>query len=747
LGDELHAATGLAALADLGYRPAACSTVTTSFLRKIVREANDRVSSGKTADIMLRNNELLEVTIPSKHSKHPGRIVNDIVERAVLAGRFSKASKELADYSSLNRKTMSKHLMLTAFFRTKVLHAAETTLLNLATHSKVNLSEVARATYEANKLRDPHSPSWRETAAFLKNVSLGKSAIPIARTSTRIQLHTFSQLQKTTETLYNNRYTEKALYLLQTKFIPPSKSQRSDLAPKEAIKLRRQLCQKKNVSYDPDRDDEDFENMPAFNTADISKQDDQFCVFRMNVRHIQIMWHLQHLDILQQWRKRSRSSKEAIHVVSGDDDVVATLNPAAVSIRFTAVADDDDELVAIDESALLQTVAPLTHTSAVVNIEDDDDDSVDLESEAGTAGAKAALVRMDEQFGVEEAEEDNLLDLDEQSDETTDLDDRGATETAVLSTVEPLVVDLVTADALPEHFAVIRTQHESIMTRKLQDAYGKSVGAGAAELQTASWVNISDPECAVVTAKKTEMIGSSKVLVSRSTVLRTLHRWGWKYFSRGACILDSGHERPDVVQSRDEYISTLMKMQNRIIKVYTKENWMLLHNAGALHHFTDLEQAALGVRLTGDERPLLVIFHDESAFHGNRVDKRSWGKPGESFKSDECPEKGLGPGVMVSAFMSGFGVHSTRITRSGKHFGHWTIPRMLDHTTSAFYSVMTEFPVVQPVFIFDNSSCHRAVAEDALRADRMNVTTYGRTHCRCHSYRHFTLSHPCHWKM
>jgi hypothetical protein len=122
-----------------------------------------------------------------------------------------------------------------------------------------------------------------------------------------------------------------------------------------------------------------------------------------------------------------------------------------------------------------------------------------------------------------------------------------------------------------------------------------------------------------------------------------------------------GHERVDVKEARAKYVELLTRHWHRIIKHRAPESGKLTPRevlqalAGKKSHvFTAEQQTLLGVELrTGadgvQERPLLLLYHDESTFYcGDIHHHQVWGRIGTE-KPTQARRK-PGASLMVSGF-------------------------------------------------------------------------------------------------
>jgi len=153
-------------------------------------------------------------------------------------------------------------------------------------------------------------------------------------------------------------------------------------------------------------------------------------------------------------------------------------------------------------------------------------------------------------------------------------------------------------------------------------------------------------------------------------------------------------------------------------------------------HVTEAQQRALGIELRHvldaqgklvQERPILLVFHDEMTAHAERRNQLRRVKPGLAVQPMRLPPKSEGPSCMVSGFMCLYGVvHYTVVTCSGDE-GWWNGEAMHRHATDAVLSGAAQYPAFELRFYFDHSSGHDKSADLALSAGKCNKYPGGTT--------------------
>ena len=218
--------------------------------------------------------------------------------------------------------------------------------------------------------------------------------------------------------------------------------------------------------------------------------------------------------------------------------------------------------------------------------------------------------------------------------------------------------------------------------------------------------------------------------ISVRTATRWLRRLGFrpKSHKKGAYV--DGHEREDVVVSRREYLEDLKKLKEQ-------------HRPPP--PCSD-ERAATPPPNAEEMKQLVLIYHDESIFNTN--DSQLW-----MWAADDMVvlrPKTRGSGIMVSDFIdqhSGFlqlseeeRAHVERVDPNfpvearalleygAEREGYWTSEKFMKNIEDAARIAEYKYPAEKYsiAWLFDHSSCHRAFADDALNAKKMNVRPGGK---------------------
>lgn len=223
--------------------------------------------------------------------------------------------------------------------------------------------------------------------------------------------------------------------------------------------------------------------------------------------------------------------------------------------------------------------------------------------------------------------------------------------------------------------------------------------------------------------------------ISVETARCWLHHLGFQVLSAKKGAYFDGHERDDVVKSRKQFLEDMISVG-------------FLHPSQAP---TPDSQRAFpsNVPLASEEArsKLVVIFHDESTFHANDDQTVQWGVKGEGM----LRPKSKGSGIMVSDFIeerAGYLALTTEEFKTAKtkdktiqqsarqlleygesREGYWTCDKFMKQLEGAMKIADVKYPKADGwnvVWIFDHSSCHTAMAVDALDVNQMNVKPGGK---------------------
>ena len=231
--------------------------------------------------------------------------------------------------------------------------------------------------------------------------------------------------------------------------------------------------------------------------------------------------------------------------------------------------------------------------------------------------------------------------------------------------------------------------------------------------------------------------GSQQLSVGNRIRVRTAQKWlkrlGLYYHTVSKNVYIDGHERGDVVQYRQkDFLPTWAGLERRMVIFSKDRSWT----------------KPLG--LEEEEKPLVLVTHDESTFNANDGKRKIWKEKGKS----PLRPKGRGKGIMVSEFLTPVGrlripdtvsdaelLHDsnwpldtnqkprrycTELLEYGKD-NYWDGDKMTDQTINLAIRIFPyAYPGCQALFAFDNASNHACFAENALLARKMNLGVGGK---------------------
>ena len=150
--------------------------------------------------------------------------------------------------------------------------------------------------------------------------------------------------------------------------------------------------------------------------------------------------------------------------------------------------------------------------------------------------------------------------------------------------------------------------------------------------------------------------------------------------------------------------------------------------------------------LVDQREKTVVLFHDESTFSANEDQNIMWGVKGQKM----IKPKSKGAGIMVSDFIdekSGFlafsddeyeevKISNPNLPKYAREFleygenreGYWNRDKFIRQMGRAATIAEIKYPKSlgwRHVWVFDHSSCHAAMADDALEVSHMNVKPGG----------------------
>ena len=166
---------------------------------------------------------------------------------------------------------------------------------------------------------------------------------------------------------------------------------------------------------------------------------------------------------------------------------------------------------------------------------------------------------------------------------------------------------------------------------------------------------------------------------------------------------------------------------------------------------TEEAKAALPIDLESPSSDItdktIIFFHDESTFQNNDNQSTYWGEKGTTIMKS----KNKGAGIMVSVFIdekNGYLCFTQEeydqvkqsdptIWMDARAFleygenreGYWNSEKFMDQIKMAVKIAEAKYPKCDNwrlIWIFDHSSCHSAMPDDALDVSKMNVIRGGK---------------------
>ena len=214
-----------------------------------------------------------------------------------------------------------------------------------------------------------------------------------------------------------------------------------------------------------------------------------------------------------------------------------------------------------------------------------------------------------------------------------------------------------------------------------------------------------------------------------------MHEMGFEVLVAKKGTFVDGHERGDVVEYRKTFLRRMVSLG-----FLNQTNAPSEEAKKALP--SDLECPS---QATMDKT--VIFFHDESTFQSNEDQSTFWGTKGTHVMKP----KSRGAGIMVSDFIderSGYlaltqeeyetakTTHPNIMIQARSFLeygeakeGYWTSDKFTSQLEKAVIIAEVKYPKAEGwkyVWIFDHSSCHAAMSEDALDVNHMNVNPGGK---------------------
>ena len=222
---------------------------------------------------------------------------------------------------------------------------------------------------------------------------------------------------------------------------------------------------------------------------------------------------------------------------------------------------------------------------------------------------------------------------------------------------------------------------------------------------------------------------------SVETARKWMHELGFEVVTKKKGTFVDGHERDDVVEYRKKFLKRMVSLG-------------FLNSSNAP---TDDAKKALPTDITSPSPNVIdktvFLFHDETTFQANEDQPTVWAPKGTKV----IRPKSKGSGIMISDFIceqSGYLAltddeyeqakqrdptikkHARQWLEYGEaKEGYWTSDKFMKQIREVAKIVDFKFPRDagwKIVWIFDHSSCHAAMPDDALVVSRMNVNPGGK---------------------
>lgn len=247
-------------------------------------------------------------------------------------------------------------------------------------------------------------------------------------------------------------------------------------------------------------------------------------------------------------------------------------------------------------------------------------------------------------------------------------------------------------------------------------SYIRSLKAGQIDSRSfMKWINENlETECAL----------EYNVTVSERTARNWLFKLNLHYeeYRQGSTYVD-GHERPDVVRYRNNFVVEFESWQRRM-ETYTGD---------------DME-VVISPDLNDGEARVVLVTQDECIFQAHDGKKKIW----QEQDRKKIRPKGEGASIMVSAFLCpchgmlrlslemasdhpDISPDSTHIMFPGANRdGYFTCEDLAQQTNNMLRIFEILHPGCIALVAYDNSANHHAMAADALLANRLNLKDGGK---------------------
>ena len=192
--------------------------------------------------------------------------------------------------------------------------------------------------------------------------------------------------------------------------------------------------------------------------------------------------------------------------------------------------------------------------------------------------------------------------------------------------------------------------------------------------------------------------------VSRMTVLRWVHKLGFKWADSSNSPFCDRHEDADIVTYRNDWVKTMLALRPRL---------------PVLNESTGKPEWP---HLPAGERPLLHGNHDESILYANEGNRFAW----VSSDAYHMKPKGDGATIMVSGVsVACHGWMGLEVIEP-KSDGTWNHDNIMSNVNKVIDEFERLYPECQLLLTYDNAPCHVAKMKGSLSTAAMNVSDGGK---------------------
>ena len=219
---------------------------------------------------------------------------------------------------------------------------------------------------------------------------------------------------------------------------------------------------------------------------------------------------------------------------------------------------------------------------------------------------------------------------------------------------------------------------------------------------------------------------SEMTVIKPRTARIWLNKLGYQYtYIKKGVFLD-GHERPDVVEYRAQFLKKVEALGPYLVK---------FRDDGSMKEKVYPSDCAVN---GPNKRPVILITYDESIFSANDGRHQAWLKKDDAF----LRPKRKGKGIIVSDFLlpwkrlnllhlqsherealiaSGIPEKAAEIFEYGQEDGYWNTAKVVNQIQEKALPIAQPlYPEYQIIIMFDNIKSHAVFAKNALRVGNMS---------------------------